>query len=328
MTNARLEGRVLPRVGLGCMGMSEFYGPRDDSRSLAALHRAVEIGYRFLDTADMYGLGHNEQLVGRFLSESPELRRTVLVATKVGIVRDPDAKFKVSVDGRPEYIRRACDDSLRRLRADHLDLYYLHRRDPKVPIAETVGAMSELVRQGKVGAIGLCEVPAEAIRAAHREHPIAALQSEYSLWSRQVEFDVLPTCRQLGIAFVAFSPLGRGFLTGAMTKAEIQRLDPTVDLRARLPRFQEESVDANLRLVDRLRAIAARLDMPAPKLALAWVLAHGPNVHAIPGSTSVAHLTENFDAGRMQLPESVVEELGTVFAQGAVSGERYPTDLR
>lgn len=319
-----LAGKRVPVVGLGCMGMSEFYGGRDDERSLTALRGAYEVGYRHYDTADMYGMGHNEELLGRFLVELGPRRHDVVVATKVGLVRDPSVKYKLGHNGRPEYIRRACEASLRRLGVDRIDLYYLHRQDPEIPIAESVGALGELIREGKAGAIGLSEVTGAALEAAHREHPISAVQSEYSLWSRDVERDVAPLCRNLGISFVAFCPLGRGILTGALSKQVIRGLDPAQDLRALLPRFQEEHLDKNLALVERLCHVAAKLGLEPAHVALAWLFSKGEDVHVIPGSTSRAHLTGNFEAGGMVLPEAALAELEAVFALSAVSGGRYP----
>jgi aryl-alcohol dehydrogenase-like predicted oxidoreductase len=307
------------------MGLSEFYGARQEtSLSLARLHDAWSLGYRHFDTADMYGLGHNEELLGRFVAELGPRRHQLFLASKVGIVRDATAKYRLSVNGRPEYIAAACEATLRRLGTDHLDLYYLHRQDPTVPVAETIGALGELVRRGLVRAIGLCEVTAPTLRAAHATHPVAALQSEYSLWSRDVEAEILPACAELGIAFVAFSPLGRGFLTGALTSERLRDLDPAVDLRALLPRFSTENGDANLALVARFKALCGRLERTPAQVALSWILGRAATVHAIPGSTAHAHLTENFASLEAPLAPAVVAALDELFPPGVARGDRYP----
>ncbi|HZU39808.1 MAG TPA: aldo/keto reductase, partial [Solirubrobacteraceae bacterium] len=275
------QGLVSSAEGLGCMGMSEFYGPGDEQESIATIQRALDLGVTMLDTADMYGHGANEALVGRAIGGR---REEVVLATKFGIVRDPENPTARGVNGRPEYVRRACEASLRRLGVDHIDLYYQHRVDPDVPIEETVGAMAELVEQGKVLHLGLSEASAQTIRRAHAVHPITALQSEYSLWTRDVEAEVLPTLRELGIGLVAYSPLGRGFLTGRFQRPEDI---PAGDYRRDSPRFQGENFQKNLQLVERLQSMARGKGCTASQLALAWVLAQGEDIVAIPGTKRV-----------------------------------------
>ncbi len=311
------NGPLVSALGLGCMGMSEFYGPSDDAGSLATIERALDLGVNLLDTADMYGAGHNEQLLSNVLRAR---RDEVVLATKFGNMRGPNREF-LGVNGRPEYVREACDASLRRLGVDHIDLYYQHRVDPAVPIEDTVGAMAELVRAGKVRWLGLSEAAPATIRRAHAVHPISALQTEYSLWSREPEQELLGTVRELGIAFVAYSPLGRGFLTGNIRKAE--DLDAS-DFRRNSPRFQAEALDANLRLADRVRAIASERGCTPAQLALAWLLARGEDIVPIPGTRSIQRLEENLGALDVRLSAEDVARLDHELPPGAALGERYP----
>ncbi|BDA86132.1 oxidoreductase [Aureimonas sp. SA4125] len=308
---------VVSSLGLGCMGMSEFYGEGDDAESISVIHRALDLGVTFLDTADMYGVGRNEELVGQALKGR---REGVVLATKFGNVRGPRGE-RLGINGRPDYVKSACEASLKRLGVEVIDLYYQHRVDPATPIEETVGAMGRLVEQGKVLHLGLSEAAPETIRRAHKEHPITALQTEFSLWSRDPEDEILPTVRELGIGFVPYSPLGRGFLTGAFkTEADL----PEGDFRKGSPRFSGENFQKNLKLVQLVEAIAARNGVKASQVALAWVLAQGDDIVPIPGTKRTKYLEENAAAATVTLSADDLEELADAFSPGAAAGTRYP----
>ena len=300
------------------MGMSEFYGHRNDDESIRVIHRSIDLGMNFLDTADMYGMGHNEELVGRAIADR---RDKVILATKFANLRDPDGTFK-GVSGKPDYVRSACDASLKRLKVSVIDLYYQHRVDPNTPIEETIGAMAELVKQGKVRFLGMSEASAATLRRAAKVHRIAALQTEYSLWSRDVEQEILPTCRELGIGFVAYSPLGRGFLTGRIKKPQDLHDD---DRRLNyFPRFQGENFQKNLDLVKKLEQMASDKGCTASQLALAWVLARGEDIVPIPGTKRIKYLEENAAAVNVKLSKQDMVEIEDVMPSEAIAGARYP----
>jgi len=311
------QGLTVSALGLGAMGMSEFYGTPDEAESLATLARAVDLGITFIDTADMYGRGHNEELVGRAIAAH---RGRVQLATKFGIMRSDDPRAR-GISGKPEYVRQACEASLKRLGTDYIDLYYQHRVDPTVPIEETIGAVAALVKEGKVRYIGLSEAAPATIRRAHAVHPISALQTEYSLWSRDPEDEILPTLRELGIGFVPYSPLGRGFLSGEVRSVDDLAAD---DFRRHSPRFQGENFARNLALVDRVRELAAGKGITPSQLALAWLLAQGEDIVPIPGTKRRTYLEENTGALAIRLSAEDLARIEEATPKGAAAGERYP----
>ncbi|MDB5181345.1 MAG: aldo/keto reductase [Candidatus Saccharibacteria bacterium] len=317
MKERKLGDLTVSELGLGCMGMSEFYGTANEQEAIETIHRAIELGCYFLDTADMYGPFTNEQLVGKAIKDR---RDKVVLATKFGNVRGEDGSF-LGVNGKPEYVKKACEDSLRRLGVDHIDLYYQHRVDTTVPIEETWEAMAELVKEGKVRYLGISEAAPETIRRAHDVHPITAVQTEYSLWTRDPEEEILATVRELGIGFVAYSPLGRGFLTGQFKKPEDI---PEGDFRRNNPRFQGENFYKNLELVERVTEIAKEKGCTPSQLALAWVLSQGDDIVPIPGTKHIKYLEENIKATEVELTESDLRRIDEAAPKGAAAGNRYP----
>jgi aryl-alcohol dehydrogenase-like predicted oxidoreductase len=313
-------GMQVGAIGLGCMGMSEFYGERDDENSMRTLERALEIGVTMFDTADMYGRGHNEQLVGKLAAGR---RDRMFIASKFGVVRDPNGPsgslYDRDLDNSPAYIRKSCDASLKRLGTDHIDLYYIHRMDHQAKLEDSIGTLGELVREGKIRAIGLSEISADVLRRAHAIHPIAALQSEYSLWHRDVEDEILPACREIGATFVAYSPLGRGFLTGAVTKTSTLASN---DLRLNAERFRDENLEKNLALLETIKALAEEKGATLGQIAIAWLLGQGDDIVPIPGTKRIRYLEENVGAEKVRLSRTELDTLASILSPEAIAGSR------
>ncbi len=320
----KINNKILPEVGLGCMGMSEFYGDTDDAASLQTLKRSYEIGYRHYDTADMYGQGRNELLLGQFIKTLGEARDNIHIASKVGIQRDSNDKYNLILNGSREYIHKSCNDSLKRLGTDYLDLYYLHRKDPNILLEESLTAIKELIDSGKVKAAGLCEVSSETLSEANKILKISAIQSEYSLWSRDIEDEIIPLCKDLDITIVAFSPMGRGFLTGKISKKHMDTAVSDKDFRASLPRFNGENYDKNIKLVNKIIDISSSLNIKASQLSLAWILSKSDNIIVIPGTKQEKYLLENFESLNIKLDNEVIREIESIFTKDSISGDRYP----
>jgi aryl-alcohol dehydrogenase-like predicted oxidoreductase len=319
MEKRNLGRLTVSAMGLGCMGMSEFYGQTDDAQSVEVIHAALDSGVTMLDTADMYGIGHNEELVGKAVKGR---RESVVIATKFGIVRE-NGRYERSICGTPEYVRSACEASLKRLGVDTIDLYYQHRKDPDVAIEETVGAMAELVKEGKVRYLGLSECSAETLRRASKVHTITALQTEYSIWTRDIESEILPVCRELNIGLVAYSPLGRGFLTGALSSKE--NMDEK-DFRRLSPRFSDDNIAENAKMVEELSAVSKRLGCTNAQMALAWVLAKGQDIVPIPGTKRLKYLNDNLEACKIKLSSDDMTEIENIAAPERIKGARYPEE--